>query len=406
MIKICILGLGYVGLPLCLTISKKYKTAGFDINRDRIKSLLNKKDNNNEFNSNELNNKNIFFTNKISDVKNYNFYIICVPTPINNKNKPDLKPVQKSFKFVSKVLKKGDIVILESTVYPGVTKKYTQFLEKKTKLKNNKDFHVCYSPERITPGDKEHDLTKINKILAIATKNSKIIKKVKKVYSNFCKKLIITKNIQEAEAAKVIENIQRDLNIAIFNEILMICEKLNINFSEVIRLAKTKWNFLNFQPGLVGGHCLPVDPFYLSFIANKKRIKTITALAGRKTNDKMEFFVLDKFKKFINTHKKNKKCKILIVGLSYKYGVADMRNSLNIKIYDKIIKKFTNTFYYDPFVNIDNAINKFNDSTIKSFDVVLFLSRGLKFKRLYDKICLKNPRCILDPFYYYNKKLK
>jgi len=404
MIKICILGLGYVGLPLCLTISKKYKTAGFDINKDRIASLLKKKDNNNEFNSKELNNNNIFFTNNISDVKKYNFFIICVPTPIDNKNNPDLNPVQKSFNFVSKVLKKGDIVILESTVYPGVTKKYIQFLEKKTKLKNNKDFHVCYSPERINPGDKENDLTKINKILAIATKNSIIIKKVKKVYSNFCKKLIITKNIQEAEAAKVIENIQRDLNIAIFNEILLICEKLNINFSEVVKLAKTKWNFLNFQPGLVGGHCLPVDPFYLSFIANKKKVKTITILAGRKTNNKMQFFVLDKFKEFINAKKiKNKKCKILIVGLSYKYGVADMRNSLNLKIYDKIAKDFINTFYYDPFVNIDRSINKFNDRTIKSFDVVLFLSKGLKFKQLYNKIIIKNPKCILDPFYYYNR---
>ena len=404
MIKICILGLGYVGLPLCLTISKKYETAGFDINKDRIDSLSQKKDVNNEFKSSELINKNILFTNKISDVKKFNFFIICVPTPITNKNKPDLRPVQKSFNLLSKILKKGDIIILESTVYPGVTKKYSSFLEKKTKLKNNKDFYVCYSPERINPGDKENDLTKINKILAISTKNSSIIKKVKKVYNNFCKKLIVTKNIEESEAAKVIENIQRDLNIAIFNEILMICEKLEINFPEVIRLAKTKWNFLNFQPGLVGGHCLPVDPFYLSFIANKKKIKTITALAGRKTNDKMEFFVLDKFKKFIREKKIiNKKHKILIVGLSYKYGVADMRNSLNFKIYNKIKNNFNNTFYFDPFVNIDNSINSFNNNIIKSFDVVIFLSKGLKFKQLYNKFILKNPSCILDPFYYYAK---
>jgi UDP-N-acetyl-D-galactosamine dehydrogenase len=397
------MGLGYVGLPLCLTISKKYKTAGFDINKDRITELLKKNDVNNEFKSNELNNKKIFFTDKIVDIKNYNFFIICVPTPINNRNKPDLNPVKKSFNYISKILKKGDIIVLESTVYPGVTKKYTNFLEKKTKLKNNKDFHLCYSPERINPGDKENNLTKINKILAISTKNNKIIKKVKNVYKNFCKKLIITNNIQEAEAAKVIENIQRDLNIAIFNEVLMICEKLKIDFSEVIRLAKTKWNFLNFQPGLVGGHCLPVDPFYLSYIANKKKIKTITALAGRKTNDKMQFFVLDQFKNFIKQKKKlNKKCKILVVGLTYKYGVADMRNSLNFKIYDKIRKDFIDTFYYDPFVNIDKSISSFNEKTIKSFDVVIFLSKGLKFKKLYNRFLLNNPNCILDPFYYYN----
>ena len=185
MIKICIMGLGYVGLPLCLTISKKYKTAGFDINKDRITGLLKKNDINNEFKSNELNNKKIFFTDKIVDIKNYNFFIICVPTPINNRNKPDLNPVKKSFNYISKILKKGDIIVLESTVYPGVTKKYTNFLEKKTKLKNNKDFHLCYSPERINPGDKENNLTKINKILAISTKNNKIIKKVKNVYKNF-----------------------------------------------------------------------------------------------------------------------------------------------------------------------------------------------------------------------------
>jgi len=404
MIKICILGLGYVGLPLCLTISKKYKTIGFDISKDRITSLLKKKDINNEFKSSELNNKNLFFTNSIDDVKNYNFFIICVPTPITNENKPDLRPIQKSFNFISKILKKGDIIVLESTVYPGVTKKFTTLLEQKTKLKDNKDFYVCYSPERINPGDKENNLTKINKILAITTKNSLIVNKVKKVYNNFCKKLIFTNNIQESEAAKVIENIQRDLNIAIFNEILMICEKLKINFPEVIRLAKTKWNFLNFQPGLVGGHCLPVDPFYLSFIANKKKFKTITALAGRKTNDKMQFFVLEQFKKFIKEKKIiNKKCKILIVGLSYKYGVADMRNSLNLKIYNKIKKKFSNTFYYDPFIDINSSINSFNENIIKSFDVVLFLSNGTKFKKLYDKIYLKKPKCILDPFYYYVK---
>ena len=404
MIKICIIGLGYVGLPLCLTISKKYKTAGFDISKNRILSLLKKKDVNNEFSSIELNNRDILFTNKITDVKNYNFFIICVPTPIDNKNKPNLNPIRKSFEFLAKILKKGDVIVLESTVYPGITKKYTEFLEIKTKLKSNKDFYVCYSPERINPGDKKNNLTKINKILAISTKNANVIKKVKKVYDNFCRKLIVTKNIQEAEAAKVIENIQRDLNIAIFNEILMICEKLNINFSEVIKLAKTKWNFLNFQPGLVGGHCLPVDPFYLSFIANRKKIKTITALAGRKTNDKMQFFILDKLKQFIKDKKStNKKCKILIVGLSYKYGVADMRNSLNLKIYNKIKKRFAYTFYYDPFVNLEKPIINFNDKTIKSFNVVLFLSKGLKFKQLYNKILKKNPRCILDPFYYYIK---
>ena len=270
MIKISIIGLGYVGLPLCLNISKKYETIGYDINKLRISSLSNHEDKNNEFKKIDFKNKKITFTDKISDISKCNLYIICVPTPITKNKKPDLNPIKKSFNSLSKILKIGDIIILESTVYPGVTKKFTKYLEQKTKLKNNKDFYVCYSPERINPGDKENNLTKINKILAIETTNKKVIENIKKVYNNFCNKIIFTTHIREAETAKAIENIQRDLNIAIFNEVLMICEKLKINFTEVIRLANTKWNFIKFQPGLVGGHCLPVDPFYLSYIAKKK----------------------------------------------------------------------------------------------------------------------------------------
>ena len=293
---------------------------------------------------------------------------------------------------------------MESTVYPGVTKKFTKFLEQKTKLKNNRDFYVCYSPERINPGDAENNLTKINKILAIETKNKKVIENIKKVYNNFCKKLIFTTHIQEAETAKAIENIQRDLNIAIFNEVLMICEKLKINFTEVIRLANTKWNFIKFQPGLVGGHCLPVDPFYLSYIAKKKNFKAITTLSGRKTNDSMKHYVLDKFSKFIKKNRINRKnIKILIVGLSYKYGVADMRNSINYEIFLSLKNKFKNTSCFDPFVTQYDANLKLNETKINSFDTVMFLSKGKIFQEIYNKIKLKKPKIILDPFYYYSK---
>ena len=402
--KICVIGLGYVGLPICSIISKKYQTIGFDINKKRIETLNKKDDFNKEFHKRDLQKLKINFTANVTKIKNCNFYIICVPTPVTKSNIPDLNYIHKSFITISKILKRGDIIILESTVYPGVTDKFSNLLEQKTGLKNNKDFFVCYSPERINPGDKKNNLTKINKIFAIETNDKKIIYKIKSVYKHICKKLIITKHIKEAETAKVIENIQRDLNIAIFNEILFFCEKSKINFSEVIRLAKTKWNFINFNPGLVGGHCLPVDPFYLSYAASKKKIKTITTLAGRKTNDKMEYYVLDRFKNFIKKNKSIKKNKnILIIGLSYKYGVSDMRNSINLRIYEKIKNIYKKTYALDPFVNDAKVLKKIEYSKVKKFDVVLFLSKGSIFKKIYKEIKKRRPEIILDPFYYFNK---
>jgi UDP-N-acetyl-D-galactosamine dehydrogenase len=404
MIKICVIGLGYVGLPISMQISKKFETIGFDINANRVKNLINHNDTNNEFKKNEFKNKKISFTSQISKIKSCNLYIICVPTPITKKKIPNLNPVKKSFDTISKILKKNDIVVLESTVYPGVTSRFEEYLEKKTKLMSNRDFYLCYSPERINPGDKKNNLSKINKIFAINTENKEIINIVKNVYKNLCKELIITKYIKEAETAKAIENTQRDINIAIFNEILMICEKLKISFSEVIKLANTKWNFINFKPGLVGGHCLPVDPFYLSHVAKKNKIKTIVTLAGRKTNDNMEEYVLDSFKKFINTKNfKQSNYKVLIVGLSYKYGVADTRNSINLKIFEKIKKINRRTFCFDPFV-VDKKYKSNNTiKNITSFDVIIFLSKGKIYENLFKKINSKKPKAILDPFYYYKK---
>ena len=404
MIKICVIGLGYVGLPISMEISKRFETIGFDINLNRVKNLIKHNDTNNEFKKSEFKNKKLSFTSQISEIKSCNFYIICVPTPITAKKIPDLNPIKKSFKIISKILQKNDLVVLESTVYPGVTAQFENYLQKKTMLTNNKDFYLCYSPERINPGDKKNNLRKINKIFAINTNDIKIINIVKNVYKNLCKKLIITKYIKEAETAKAIENTQRDINIAIFNEILLICEKLEINFSEVIKLANTKWNFINFKPGLVGGHCLPVDPFYLSYIAKKNKIKTITTLAGRKTNDNMEGFVFDTFKKFINIKNlKKNNYKVLVVGLSYKYGVADTRNSINLKIYEKIKKINRKTFFFDPFI-VDQKYKSNNKiKNIDSFDVIVFLSKGKIYQNLFKKINLRKPEAILDPFYYYKK---
>ena len=403
MLKICIIGLGYVGLPICLKSSNKFHTTGFDTNSIRIKNLNNKFDQNNEYKKKDFNNKNLIFTDKISNIKDCNFYIICVPTPIDKNNNPDLSHIKKSFETIAKVLKFKDIVILESTVYPGVTDKFTKFLEKKKKLKNNKDFFIGYSPERINPGDKKNNLTNINKIIALNTRNKNVILKVKSIYKNFCKKLIFSLNIKETETAKTIENIQRDLNISLFNEILMICDTLKLDYSEVIRLAKTKWNFINFQPGLVGGHCLPVDPYYLSYIAKENKFNSIVTLAGRKTNNKMEKFVFKKFLDFIKSNnKKIKSLKILVIGLTYKYGVSDMRNSLNLKIYNKIKTIVKEAYAYDPFSAEQISITNKDLSNFTKFDVVLFLTNGLIFKKIHKKIKSKKPQIILDPFNYYN----
>ena len=404
----CIIGLGYVGLPVTLNLSKKFLTYGFDINKERIENLKNKIDINREFESKQFGNiKKIILTNKITDIKKCNFFIICVPTPINKNRTPDLRNLNNAIKTVAKILKKDDIIFIESTVFPGVTEQCKNYLEKKTNLKNNKNFFIGYSPERINPGDKKYTLKNINKIIAIETENKIVLKKIYKIYNKISKKLIKSKNIKETETSKVIENIQRDLNIALMNEILLICKKLKINFNEVIRLANTKWNFLNFKPGLVGGHCLPVDPHYLSSIARKKNYRARVILAGRKINNYMFNYVINELISFLNKRNKSlKNSKIMIVGLTYKAGVADTRNSLSFKIFKKI-KKYNNKINgCDPFASektkkiygIDNKIYK-----SKKFDVILFLSYHDRFKKIFRDILLSRDRSkVLDPFNYYS----
>ena len=308
MLKICVIGLGYVGLPVALGISSKFETLGFDISKKRIRELNSKFDSNREYSKSNFNGKKISFSNKKKDLKNSNVYIICVPTPVKKNNLPDLSYIKKSISIISTYIKSKDIVILESTVYPGVTDYIAKLLELKTGLKNNKDFYVCYSPERINPGDKTKKIKNINKVFAINTNNRLILYKIKKIYKLISKKIIFTKKIKEAETAKAIENTQRDLNIALFNEILILSKKMNLNFNEIIKLAATKWNFIKFQPGLVGGHCLPVDPYYLSYIAKKNKFTTNTLLSGRSTNNNMMNYVVREILKCIkkNKLKKNK----------------------------------------------------------------------------------------------------
>ncbi len=399
MLKICVLGLGYVGLPVALGISSKFKTLGFDISYKRIKELNKRFDHNKEFKKSDFYKRKIKFSSKSQDLKDSNIYIICVPTPVKKNNLPDLSHIKNSVSTISKHIKVGDIIILESTVYPGVTEKFSKFLEIKSGLISNKDFYMCYSPERINPGDISKNLKKIKKIFAINSNNKKIISIIKKVYKLISKEIIFTRKIQEAETAKAIENTQRDLNIALYNEILILSQKMKLNFNEVIKLAASKWNFIKFKPGLVGGHCLPVDPYYLAYIASKNKFKTNTLLSGRSTNNNMKDYVISLILKCIKKHKLNNKSKILILGISYKYGVSDLRNSMGLKIFNKINKKYVNARFYDPFVNIKN--NYRNINKIKNFKLIVFLSSGEKYKQIF-KETIKNKLLFLDPFNYFS----
>tara|TARA_A100001015_G_C15040526_1_gene739330 strand:- start:1084 stop:2286 length:1203 start_codon:yes stop_codon:yes gene_type:complete len=379
-----VIGLGYVGLPIFLRLNKKFKTIGYDINKYRIDNLQKKKDLNKEFDPKNLSLKNkSFFSNKSSDLEKSNFFIITVPTPIYSNNTPDLRNLINVSHALKTILKKGDVIFFESTVYPGVTENIcAKILEKGSKLKCNKDFFVGYSPERINPGDNDHTIEKIDKVIAI--KKAKQLN-AKHVYKHLAKRLIFTESIKEAEASKVIENIQRDLNIGLMNEIYQVCNKSNINFNKVIELAKSKWNFINYQPGLVGGHCLPVDPYYFSWFAKKKGLDTKIILAGRKTNNRMvKFAVKEIIKKIKNKKKQFNKIKVLIMGLTYKKNVADLRNSLSVKVYDNIKKKFKKVCCYDPMIsnNYEKKFSLIDKTDLKSFDVYIVLTKHDSFKKI------------------------
>ena len=405
-IKPCIIGLGYVGLPVILNLSKKFECLGFDINNQRIETLKKKIDTNKEFSKKDFSKRKLKFSSDYREIKSSNFFIICVPTPLTKNKKPDLRNLNGAIKTVSKIIKKNDIVFVESTIYPGLTKKYRDYIQSRTNLRYNKDFYIGYSPERVNPGDKSNVLTKINKIVSIDTYNKKILSNVFNVYKNISKKIIFSRDIRAAETAKAIENIQRDINIALTNEILLICKKLKINFNEVVRLAETKWNFLKFTPGLVGGHCLPIDPYYLSNIAAKNNFKTKIILTGRNVNDNMENYVINELTKFLKKKNKNlKNSKILIIGISYKSGIADMRNSINFKIFKKLKNSNFRVAAYDKFLTDEIKKDYKVLDTINSknnYDAIIFLSKHADFKKQYLKLIKNNNDKILDPFNYYS----
>ena len=401
-LKLAIIGLGYVGLPLAIEFGKKRSIVGYDIEKKRIEELNSGFDRNLETKSNELKNiENITFTYSKEDLKSANCFIITVPTPINNIKKPDLKPLFKASKIVANFLKKKDIVIYESTVYPGcIEDECVPILEKFSSLKFNKDFFCGYSPERINPGDKKHTVTNIKKITSGS--NRKVAKIVDDLYNE-----IVTvgthkaPNIKVAEAAKVIENTQRDLNIALINELSIFFQKMNLDTNAVLEAAGSKWNFLPFKPGLVGGHCIGVDPYYLTFKANNIGYKPKIILAGRKLNDKMGSYVASQM---ISAMKKKsikiKGSKILIMGLTFKENCADIRNSGVKTVIDNLKKMNCKIDLYDPWADKkdirkiyritpkSNLIKKTYDGIILAVAHDKFKTMG--FKKIYNLCKKKN----------------
>ena len=363
-IKIAIIGIGYVGLPLLVKLSKFYKVLGFDIDQKRVIELQDGYDRTGEIkNKNLLKSENISYTFNQFDLNEANVFIITVPTPVDEANNPDLNLLKNACLLVGNYLSKNNIVIFESTVYPGSTREVCiPILEDISKLKLNKDFGVGYSPERINPGDKKHTIENVVKI--ISGSDIETLNRVDQIY----KKIISAgtfkaSSIEIAEAAKVIENTQRDLNIALMNELSIIFNKLNLSMNEILKAASTKWNFLNFKPGLVGGHCIGVDPYYLTYKSLEIGYKPELILAGRKMNDYMSTYVVSEFVKLAFKRKVFDYSKrILVMGITFKENCPDIRNSKSLEVANLLIEYDLDVYIYDPIANLDlsKVNNKFH----------------------------------------------
>ena len=394
--KICIIGLGYVGLPLFVSFKKKYlNVCGYDVDKKRVLELSKGYDCNNEIKKKDLllNNKS-FLTSRIKDLEKHNIYIFALPTPINNKKIPDIRILTDATKKVSSILKVGDVIIYESTVYPGLTDEVLiPIIEKNSGLKLNKDFFCGYSPERINPGDKKNTLENISKIVSGSNKITTNL--IFKIYQKIIKaKVYKATTIKHAEAAKIIENVQRDINISFVNELSILFNKLNINTREVLELASTKWNFIKFQPGLVGGHCIGVDPYYLTYKAKQHKYFPRTILSGRKVNDNMSNYVSNFF--YNSLKEKNKivlNLKVLILGFSFKENCSDFRNTQVIKVYKNLCKKKLKVDIYDPLVDRNKVYFKYNINILKKItrkydDVIICVAHNI-FKKLFSQNNIK-----------------
>jgi UDP-N-acetyl-D-glucosamine/UDP-N-acetyl-D-galactosamine dehydrogenase len=387
--RIAIIGLGYVGLPLAVEFGKKFETVGFDINESRIKELLGGSDSTMEVSIDQLkSSKSLSFSADVADIENCNIFIVTVPTPIDSHKNPDLTPLIGASTALGRVLKKEDIVIYESTVYPGATEEVcVPILEKESGMVFNQDFYCGYSPERINPGDKEHSVTTIKKVTSGST--VEIADKVDELYQS-----IITagthkaESIKIAEAAKVIENTQRDINIALINELAMIFNKLDIDTEAVLKAAGTKWNFLPFRPGLVGGHCIGIDPYYLTHKAMEVGYHPEIILAGRRLNDNMGSYVVDQISKLMIKKRIHiVDANILIMGLTFKENCPDLRNSKIIDLINGFRNFNCNIDVYDPWANKSEALNEYGVELIeqpvaKKYDAIVLAVNHNQFREL------------------------
>lgn len=403
--KIAVIGLGYVGLPLAVEFAKKYSTIGVDINLKRVDDLLKGNDTTLEVNSEQLKSvlnhskgdKGFFPTSKIEEAKKCNIIIITVPTPIDSSNNPVLTPLIMASEAVSKIMKPDDIIIFESTVYPGATEEVcVPILEKYSGMKFNKDFFVGYSPERINPGDKERTVTKILKVTSGSTVNTS--KTVDKLYKSIIKAgTHLAPSIKVAEAAKVIENSQRDINIAFINELAKIFSLLDLNTQDVLEAAGTKWNFLPFKPGLVGGHCIGVDPYYLARKAIEVGYNPEIILSGRRLNDSMSYFVASEVVKLMSKKEiKIKNSEALVLGLTFKENCPDVRNTKVIDLINSLSEFGINVTTYDPWADSDEINDIFNINFTsklpdKKFDILVLAVSHNEFLTIdYDKLKKSN----------------
>lgn len=405
-LKIAVIGLGYVGLPLAVEFGKNFSTVGFDINRKRVDELRSGNDFTLEVNSEDLGKAtHLIYTPEIEGIKDCNFYIVTVPTPIDDNNAPDLKPLESASQSVAKVIQKGDIVVYESTVYPGATEEVCiPIIEKESGLKFNQDFFAGYSPERINPGDKVNTLTKITKITSGST--PEIADVVDKVYSSIIAAgTYRASSIKVAEAAKVIENTQRDLNIAVINEFAKIFNILDIDTQSVLDAAGSKWNFLKFKPGLVGGHCISVDPYYLTHKAQEVGYRPEVILAGRRINDGMGQYVATQMVKKLTSKKIHiDEAKILVMGFTFKGDCPDVRNTKIIDIIKELQSFNVNVDVYDNWANKDEVLYHYDIELIDElqknyYDGIVIAVDHSEYKKLgidYIRSLLKTNSVVYD----------
>ena len=412
--RICVIGLGYVGLPLARLFSTKYKTIGFDMNPNRVKALMNGHDATLEVSDELLQNaiKNGFkCTANIDDIRDCNFYIVAVPTPVDSDNKPDLSPLYGASETVGKVISKGDIVVYESTVYPGVTEdECIPVVERVSGLKFNVDFFAGYSPERINPGDKQHTVEHIKKVTSGST--PEIGKRVNEVYASVITAgTHLAPTMKVAEAAKVIENSQRDINIAFVNELSKIFTRMGIDTHDVLEAASTKWNFLPFQPGLVGGHCIGVDPYYLAQCAQRYGYNPEIILAGRRMNDGMgEYVATQVIKLMIKKGIQVVGSKILMLGFTFKENCPDVRNTKVIDIYKALKEYNLDITVYDPWANAavakrEYGIDIVNELPADQYDTAILAVAHKEFKDLDVTKLVKAQHVIYDVKGFLDRKI-